>query len=165
MSHEDNPLDRVAEATYAHGYAVVQLGYAVYGIGPTREAAIADAMQWVDYPAWLTDDLTPVHQAVVGDLVVVPCDDALIAYHTAPNANPERCAIVDGIATLPDAPPRLTTPQASAYTSGTCRTCGTTGPVLIRDGSGLCGVCAIRRQSSRMTTCLARLASIRRERP
>jgi len=54
-------------------YAVIQLGYPVFGVGTSEEEAIADAKQWVDGDLELTDE----RSAVDGDMVLVECTKAL----------------------------------------------------------------------------------------
>jgi len=54
-------------------YAVIQLGYLVFGVGSSAEEAIADAKQWVDGDLELIDE----RSAVDGDLIVVECTKAL----------------------------------------------------------------------------------------
>lgn len=61
-------------------YAVIQLGYAVYGVGETEEAAEQDARQWLD--DGLDDDLEiggpPNRSSVEGDICLVECTQALM---------------------------------------------------------------------------------------
>ena len=58
-------------------YAVIQLGYAIFGTGQTEAEALADARQWVDNPATLDTDIVPVAQAMDGDLVCIECTQKL----------------------------------------------------------------------------------------
>ena len=53
-------------------YAVMQLGYVIYGVGETPDQAIEDAMEWAD-----DIDITPFHEAAHGDMVVVEITAAL----------------------------------------------------------------------------------------
>lgn len=52
-----------------HYYAVTQEGYAVFGIGTSKAAAISDAKQWVDGELHLSDDVQPAD----GEMVLVEC--------------------------------------------------------------------------------------------
>ncbi len=58
-------------------YAVILDGYAIYGIGDTEEAAIADASKWVGDPEDLID--LPSKAPFVGDMFIAPCTEALVA--------------------------------------------------------------------------------------
>lgn len=55
-------------------YAVVQDGYAIFGVGSTAEAAVADAREWVSDPDTL-DDL-PDRPRFSGDMYLAPCTSA-----------------------------------------------------------------------------------------
>ena len=63
---------------YQH-YAVYQSGYAIFGTGETREAAIADAEQWLDAETDLATISTGGGQRgeIHGNLYVAPCTAAL----------------------------------------------------------------------------------------
>lgn len=56
-------------------FAVVQHGYAVFGLGATKAEAIEDARRWVDNPDEI-DDL-PSRPDVDGDLYIAECTEAL----------------------------------------------------------------------------------------
>lgn len=67
-------------------YALIQTGYAIFGVGETVDAARADAAPWLDddtdvnaVPAF--DNLPAMFaRTVYGDLAVVPCSTALAEY-------------------------------------------------------------------------------------
>lgn len=62
-------------------YAVYQIGYCIFGVGETPDAARSDAAQWMDGGA-AAADAVPMYrrgEAVDGDVVIVPCTDALAA--------------------------------------------------------------------------------------
>jgi hypothetical protein len=54
-------------------YAVIQEGYAIFGIGTTQAEAISDAEQWTDKPF----NIVPYNQATDGDFFVVECTPEL----------------------------------------------------------------------------------------
>ena len=82
-------------------YAVIQIGNAIYGTGATKEAAISDASQWVEDPELLEYDLEDLYEAVDGDLVLVPCSQALHEHVQAYGAWDVRYDIgEDGVARL-----------------------------------------------------------------
>jgi len=58
-------------------YAVIQLGYAVFGVGDSKEAALEAAKEWVDEPDSVENDIVPSADAVNGDLIVAECSQAL----------------------------------------------------------------------------------------
>lgn len=62
----------------AAGYAVEQVGYVIFGVGETPEAAVADACEWLDDPITL-DDVGGLHDRVSGRLRLMPASAALIA--------------------------------------------------------------------------------------
>ena len=55
-------------------YAIVQKGYAIFGIGATRDEAIDDAREWLEEP--FGDDI-PNHTGVIGDMFCARCTQAL----------------------------------------------------------------------------------------
>ena len=60
-------------------FAVYQIGYCIFGVGATPEAARADAAQWMDGGEEAAADV-PMYrrgQFVDGAVVVMPCSDAL----------------------------------------------------------------------------------------
>lgn len=60
-------------------YAVYQIGHAIYGVGATPDAARADAAQWMEGGADAAGAV-PMYrrgQFVSGDMVLIPCSDAL----------------------------------------------------------------------------------------
>lgn len=58
-------------------YAVIQDGLAIFGVGDTEKAAIADASEWVDDPATLID--LPSKAPFAGEMFVGACTEALVA--------------------------------------------------------------------------------------
>lgn len=65
-----------------YGYAVYQINHTFYGVGATREAAIADAKQWMDsHDAEITDFLPG--RGVDGEVVIVRVSQALMALISA----------------------------------------------------------------------------------
>ena len=63
-------------------YAVVQSGYAVFGVGHTEAEAIADAATWIEPKEGRQGDLTPeqvadmcVTQPMDGDLCIISADN------------------------------------------------------------------------------------------
>lgn len=60
-------------------FAVYQIGYCIFGVGATPEAARADAAQWLDggEEAAAAVPMYRRGEAVDGDVVIVPCTDAL----------------------------------------------------------------------------------------
>ncbi len=63
------------------GYALVQSGYDIYGVGKTPDDAIADAEQWLEEASSAVRE-RGLHGAyrVHGALVTVPCSDRLMDY-------------------------------------------------------------------------------------
>lgn len=62
--------------------AIVQYGYAVFGIGKTYESAIEDAKQFVDDPDILEDEIANGEYGHDGDMVALDCTEA---YYKAVN--------------------------------------------------------------------------------
>ncbi len=60
-------------------YAVYQIGYAIFGVGATPDAARADASQWMagGEEAAAAVPMYRRGEAIDGDVVIVPCSDAL----------------------------------------------------------------------------------------
>jgi len=57
-------------------YAVIQIGYAVYGIGSTITEAINNANEWMDGDVEISEFISNNSHAV-GDIVVLRCSEAL----------------------------------------------------------------------------------------
>lgn len=53
-------------------YAVIQVGYPVFGVGKTADEATKEAEEWAE-----SLDLVDEHEAVDGDMVLVECSKAL----------------------------------------------------------------------------------------
>lgn len=64
-------------------YAVVEAGFALYGVGTTEAEAVAEAEQWTEHGV----DLTPAHRHASGDMVCVPCTQALYDEMSGPDAD------------------------------------------------------------------------------
>ena len=60
-------------------FAVYQIGYCIFGVGATPEAARADAAQWMDggEEAGAAVPMYRRGQFVSGDVVLITCSDAL----------------------------------------------------------------------------------------
>jgi len=59
--------------------AVYQVGYAVYGVGETEQAALEDAVEWIEGVSSAEDVaalLVPEHEAANGGFVLVDITDA-----------------------------------------------------------------------------------------
>jgi len=59
------------------GYALVQEGHAVFGVGRTAEEAILKATR-LGNPEKIREALVPLQQASHGDLVVAECTESLM---------------------------------------------------------------------------------------
>lgn len=57
-------------------YAVVQIGYAIFGVGETPDEAQDDAREWLDDPC---DDMDEDSQ-IIGNLATVECTKKLHDY-------------------------------------------------------------------------------------
>lgn len=80
-------------------YAVVQDGYAVFGIGDTREAAIADARAW---GATDVDDAMPSNPGWFGGFYCARCTDALAKAVHEDGGDIQFWRRADGVVCLPD---------------------------------------------------------------
>ena len=76
-------------------FAVYQVGCAIFGVGPTVEAAIEDAKQWVSDPETLEDALADGRRDVHGAMCVAPCTDALYQ-HTLAHGTPSSWEVGPG---------------------------------------------------------------------
>ena len=80
VSVQDSSANRSHQINTSSYYAVIQLGYAVFGIGFTQEEALIDAKQWGVQD---TVDYTP--DTLMGETVLIPCtaDFYDAVYYTA----------------------------------------------------------------------------------
>jgi hypothetical protein len=66
-------------------YLVIQKGYALFGQGQTKEAAVKDANEWLEKKSsgdeWTADDFgSSYHQANDGELVLVELNENTESY-------------------------------------------------------------------------------------
>lgn len=80
-------------AMTTNGYAVVQLGYAVFGVGGTQVEAWSDASQFMSEPM---DDDSTEERGVHGELYCMPATAALIAAVQARGGDVSH-DVVDGV--------------------------------------------------------------------
>lgn len=80
-------------------YAVVQDGYAVFGIGDTKADAIADAIAW-----GCTENLSdlPSRANAIGDFYIAPCTEALAKAVQTDGGDITFWRRADGVVCLPD---------------------------------------------------------------
>ncbi len=81
-------------------YAVVQDGYAVFGVGETELEAIADARQWVSDPDSLK--YLPGWPNFRGDTYISLCTDALVAAVKRDGGQIKHTLHTDGVVYLDD---------------------------------------------------------------
>ena len=93
----EDMLDRW-ECILVDRFAVVQVGYAVFGTGDSKDSAISDAHEWADFK---DSDIVEWYDANDGDMVVVQASRRLCDKVKAVGGN-VMFDIVDGVADLDD---------------------------------------------------------------
>ena len=86
-------------------YAVYQIGYAIFGVGATPDAARADAAQWLvgGEEAAAAVPMYRRGEAIDGDVVIVPCSDALASQVMAQGGSDGFLEMDGGLVTVEEA--------------------------------------------------------------